>query len=135
MKKTITLKNALIITAILILGLVFGQIKVLAYDGIKLATGVIDPDDFNPGNFQDAFQDAKDITDVGGTIITVIRVIGIAVTVICLIIIGIKYMTGTIQEKADYKKSMIPYLIGVFIFFTLSQILPVIIDLVSDLSK
>ncbi len=135
MKKTRALKNALIITAILILGLVFGQIKVLAYDGIKLATGVIDPDDFNPGNFQDAFQDAKDITDVGGTIITVIRVIGIAVTVICLIIIGIKYMTGTIQEKADYKKSMIPYLIGVFIFFTLSQILPVIIDLVSDLSK
>ena len=135
MKKTRALKNALIIIAILILGLAFGQTKVLAYDGIKLATGVIDPDDFNPGNFQDAFQDAKDITDVGGTIITVIRVIGIAVTVICLIIIGIKYMTGTIQEKADYKKSMIPYLIGVFIFFTLSQILPVIIDLVSDLSK
>ena len=41
-------------------------------------------------------------------------------------------MTGTVQEKAEYKKTMIPYLIGVFIFFALSQILPLIIGLIAD---
>ena len=28
-------------------------------------------------------------------------------------------MTASVSERADYKKSMIPYLIGVFIFFAL----------------
>ena len=39
-------------------------------------------------------------------------------------------MTGTVEERADYKSSMRPYLIGVFIFFALSQLLSVIIDLI-----
>ena len=65
-------------------------------------------------------------------IIAVIRYIGVAVSIIVLLIIGIKYMTGTVQEKAEYKKTMIPYLIGVFIFFALSQILPLIIGLIAD---
>ena len=61
-----------------------------------------------------------------GTIIEVIRVIGIIVTVISLMLLGIKYMTGSVEEKADYKKTMIPYLIGVVIFFSLSTILTTI---------
>lgn len=48
-------------------------------------------------------------------------------------ILGIKYMTGSLEEKAEYKKSMIPYLIGVAIFFSLSTILTTIIDLVSNI--
>lgn len=117
------------------LTLIFFQTRALAYDGVRLASGIVNPDDYNPGNFQDAFTNAGKITNVGSTIITVIRVIGIIVTVICLMLIGIKYMMGSVEEKADYKKSMIPYLIGVFVFFSLSQILPVIINLVSGMNK
>ena len=133
MKKSKILKGMLIVTIILILILIWGQPKIYAYEEIQLASGVIDPNDFNPGNIQNAFNDAGAITNMGATIIGVIRVIGVIVTVVCLMLMGIKYMTGSVEEKADYKKSMIPYLIGVFIFFALSQIIPVIIDLASTI--
>ena len=47
-----------------------------------------------------------------GKILGVIRVIGIIVAVGMLMIIGIKYIFGGIENKAEYKKSIIPYLIG-----------------------
>ena len=70
--------------------------------------------------------DTQIITSKGATIVSVIQVIGVVVTVISLMVMGIKYMIGSIEEKADYKKTMIPYLIGVFIFFSLTQVLAVV---------
>ena len=32
-------------------------------------------------------------------------------------VIGIKYMMGSAEEKAEYKKTMIPYLIGAVLLF------------------
>lgn len=99
-------------------------------DSIKVASGVINTNNFKPNNIN--LNDVEAVVDKGGTIINVIRVIGIAVTCITLMLLGIKYMTGTVEEKADYKKTMIPYLIGVAIFFSLSTILTTIIDMVAD---
>ena len=98
-------------------------------DTVKVATGIIDPNDYKP----EEITGADSIISKGATIINVIRTIGIIVTVVSLMIMGIKYMTGSIGEKADYKKSMIPYLIGVFIFFSLSVILTTIIELVTSI--
>ena len=116
----------------LIVFFTFSKIPSLAYDeidnGIKIAS-VLNTNAFKPNNLSNV--DA--IVEKGGTIIEVIRVIGIIVTVISLMLLGIKYMTGSVEEKADYKKTMIPYLIGVVIFFSLSTILTTIIQLVADL--
>lgn len=90
--------------------------------GVK--TGIIDPGNFEPPDLTD--DDTKLITSKSATIVSVIQVIGIVVTVISLMVMGIKYMIGSIEEKADYKKTMIPYLIGVFIFFALTQVLAVV---------
>ena len=59
--------------------------------------------------------------------------IGMAVSVITLIILGIKYMVGSIEEKAEYKKSMIPYLIGVFFVFAISTIVSIIMQFSKEL--
>ncbi|MEI3401230.1 MAG: hypothetical protein V8R51_02250 [Clostridia bacterium] len=40
------------------------------------------------------------------------QTVGIVLSVVILIILGIKYMMGSAEEKAEYKKTMIPYLIG-----------------------
>ena len=45
-------------------------------------------------------------------------------------VIGIKYMTGSISERAEYKKTMIPYIVGALIFFALTQLLSLIIELI-----
>ena len=125
MKNKTLLKTLKIITILAII--------IFLFTPICLAGGTpttIDPDEWKPDNLQ--MHDYDEVVDVAVIIIAVIRYIGVAVSIIVLLIIGIKYMTGTVQEKAEYKKTMIPYLIGVFIFFALSQILPLIIGLIAD---
>ena len=85
----------------------------------------INPGDWEPGKGGDMQQ----ITDSAGIIVSVIRVVGIIVTVVVLMILGIKYMLGSLEERAEYKKSMKAYIIGVVMFFALSQLIPIIIDL------
>lgn len=43
---------------------------------------------------------------------TVLLVAATAVSVLIGIIIGIKYMIGSVEEKAEYKKLLVPYLAG-----------------------
>ncbi len=62
-----------------------------------------------------------------------IRIIGIFIAAGALMVIGIKYVTGSIEEKANYKKSMMPYIIGCVILFGASAIAPQIKDLFTDL--
>lgn len=97
-------------------------------DGIQLA--LIDPDDFEPDG---DLTEYDKVIQTGGIIVDVIRTIGLIVSVISILLLGLKYMTGTISEKAGYKKSMIPYLIGIMIFFSLSVILTTIIEVVSGI--
>lgn len=86
------------------------------------------PDDLNTG-------DVEALTSSATTIVSYIRYIGIIVTIVALIILGIKYMVGSIEERAEYKKSMKAFLIGVIVFFALSQLIAVIIDLSDSLGS
>lgn len=61
--------------------------------------------------------DTKGVTDLGNSIIKIIRYVGMFAAVIIIMVIGIKYMTGSAEEKAEYKKVLIPYLIGAVLLF------------------
>lgn len=60
------------------------------------------------------------------TIIGWLTGIGMAVSVIVLLVLGIKYMIGSAEEKAEYKKTMIPYLVGAVLVFAASAIAQVV---------
>ena len=62
----------------------------------------------------------SDMDNLGNKIITVISTIGTIISVIVLVVIGIKYMLGSAEEKAQYKKSLMPYTIGAVITFSAS---------------
>ena len=67
------------------------------------------------------------INSVGANIVSIITTIGIIVAVIVLLILGIKYMMGSASEKAEYKKTMIPYLVGAVFIFGASAIAKAVI--------
>lgn len=75
----------------------------------------------------------SEAVNFGNQIITVITTIGIVISVIVLIVIGIKYMIGSIEEKAEYKKSMKPYIAGAICVFMASTIASLIYNLVGNL--
>lgn len=69
------------------------------------------------------------IKSLGGKIIGVVRTVGVLVAVVILLILGIKYMMGSAEEKADYKKSMIPYIVGAILVFAASTIAGIVYDM------
>lgn len=103
---------------------------VLAVVMISVSSFAVAPGDFvasNPAN-------VDTIKTLGGQIIGVVRTVGVLVSVVILLILGIKYMMGSAEEKADYKKSMIPYIVGAVLIFGASAIAGIVYDMASSLT-
>ena len=69
------------------------------------------------------------IKDLGNNIIGILQAVGIVVSVVVVIVLGIKYMMGSVEEKAEYKKTMMPYLIGAALIFAASTVSMLVMNL------
>ena len=76
--------------------------------------------------------DTTKVTNIGGKIINIIQVVGIVVAIAVVLIIGIKYMTGSVEQKAEYKKVMIPYIIGAVLSVAGTSIVKVIFNTINS---
>ena len=81
------------------------------------------------------YEDEAGLTNVGQQIISIISTVAIVISVIVLLIIGIKYMMGSASEKAEYKKTMIPYLVGAVIIFGAGAIAQVVVNLATSITS
>lgn len=117
MKKT----NKIIIALCIILTIIMIGVTSFAA-GIK-------PSDFEGGTFNNT----TNVTNFGRQIVAVVRTVGVLIAVVILLILGIKYMIGSAEEKADYKKSMIPYLVGAVLIFAASAVTGIVYDMASAL--
>lgn len=61
-----------------------------------------------------------------GVFLTIFQVIGSITSVICIIVIGVRYMMGSVEEKAQYKKTLMPYLIGAVLIFATTNVLSIV---------
>ena len=57
------------------------------------------------------------ITGIGNKVIGFLQVGGSVLAVGVLVVLGIKYMMGSAEEKAEYKKTMVPYIVGAVLIF------------------
>ena len=81
---------------------------------------------YDPGNWEANEQTSDQMNEIVGTILGFVQVIGSAIAVIMIVVLGIKYMVGSAEEKAEYKKTMIPYLVGAICIFAASTIANVV---------
>jgi len=72
---------------------------------------------------------ADEVTKLGATIVTIMQTVGIVVAVVILLVLGIKYMIGSAEEKAEYKKTMIPYIVGAILIFASTTIVNVVYNM------
>ena len=122
MKKT----NKIIVALCIIVSILMLGVTCFAGDA-----GLVTPGDFEakpPTN-------VDDFKDLGGKILGVAQTVGVLVAVVILLVLGIKYMMGSAEEKADYKKSMIPYVIGAIIIFAAPTIANIIYQFADSLNK
>lgn len=57
-----------------------------------------------------------------GDVVGWIRTIAVIAGVILLTVLGVKYMLGSVEEKAEYKKSLMPLVIGIVVVMFSTQI-------------
>lgn len=89
---------------------------------------IIDTDKYAPGN--DAMDSPK-AAAIAGTVLNVVQVIGIILAVGCISIVGIQYMVGSVEQKAEYKKTMTAMIVGAILLVSTTTIVKVIYSTVT----
>ncbi len=117
-------KTLKMLTIILIIAMVFsvtiGTISMASSSDSAEVVGEL----FNGGS-----ADTSGIKGFGANVVDIITTIAIIVAVVVLLVLGIKYMMGSAAEKAEYKKTMIPYLIGAVLVFGAAAIAKAVITM------
>lgn len=89
------------------------------------------------GTLWEAFTGLDDVDDgikgVIEKILGIVRVIAVGIAIIMLIVIGVKYMTSSIDNKVHIKEQLPNYIIGAVILFASSGVLQLITILVADI--
>lgn len=116
MKKVIKIGIVLIL-----IGLMLNTISLA-----KIDTDLYKPTELTGNDYNEAFE-------LGATLVSGIQIIGVVIAIAGIIILGIKYMIGSVEQKAEYKKTLIPYLIGCIFIFAISQIISLIYSLASQI--
>ena len=119
MRKT-TFKIIMILTLAFIMPLLYGIIN------YNVQAADFDPNPYVAGIDNENSSGTEMISNIGKIIVGIFRGLGTVVSVAILVIIGMKYMLGSVEEKAEYKKSLPPYLIGAILVFGITTILPLI---------
>lgn len=75
----------------------------------------------------------NEFEDVGNTIFSIVQAVGSIASVAALMILGIKYMLGSVEEKAEYKKTFPIYLVGCILVFTICALGNLVYDWIQAL--
>lgn len=115
----------------ILLILIISFLAIFSNTAMAIDDPITNPDAYKPGDIGDG--DIDVVTSKAGIVFDVITTVGIVTAVITLLIIGIKYMIGSVEEKAEYKKTMIPYIIGIVMIGGISVILRLISNVVANI--
>lgn len=88
----------------------------------------------NPASIKGNTSGTSSIQKLGGRVVGLIQTVGSIAAVAVLVVLGVKYMMGSAEEKAEYKKTMIPYVIGAILIFAASNVAGFIYNWASTIS-
>jgi len=113
--------NKVLILLIVIFLMIFISSRVYAIDYTKLE------------EYKKPITEDQTVINKGKIIVSAFQAVGNIVSVGALIVIGIKYMMSSIEEKATMKESLIIYVIGAVLVFGISNISQVIYNWASKI--
>ena len=112
MKKSVKIISALLVAIMLI-------ITIAPYALATVDTGII-TDKKKKGKGR--AEGSEGVIAIAGNVVKWIRTLAAIAAVIIISILGIKYMIGSTEERAEYKKSFMPLIIGIVVVVAAAQI-------------
>lgn len=86
-------------------------------------------------NLKGDLNNTSEIETMGNKVIRIASTIGSILSVIVIVVLGIKYMLGSVEEKAVYKKTLLPFFIGAIFIFAASNIANIIYKVAININK
>ena len=96
----------LITTIIMIITLMFSIVNIVSASGGAASSAL---DTMKQGLQGGMTSGGTAVAGLGKSIVGIMQVVGVVVAVVVILVIGIKYLIGSAEERAEYKKTMIPY--------------------------
>ena len=113
MKKNVIIK---LISIIIIFLVIFSPISTVQASGITNLIG--SGDNFiSTGENQTTPINDTNMRDLSNDLYNILLVVGIVIASIIGMILGIQFMTGSVEQKAKVKDSLIPYVAGCVVIF------------------
>ncbi len=88
-------------------------------------SGNFDPNDYKPDSTTDV-KNGNELAKAGSKMMGALMSVASVLAVTTFSILGIKYMLGSVEEKAQYKKTLFPYLIGAIMVFGITTVIQII---------
>lgn len=82
--------------------------------------------DLIKGDWQDKSEASNKASGILTTIVVGVKIVAVAVAIIMLLTVAMKYMIASPGERADIKKSAVIYVVGAFILFGVTGIITLI---------
>ncbi len=120
MKNSKIIKLAIILLIIFVTLISFNAIVYARTSTYDVIDDVINND--GKGYKPNVLGDESKLKQKVGVILGVINIVGVVLSVLTLMIIGMRYMFGSIEEKAEYKKTAVTYLLGAFLVFSMTTL-------------
>ena len=125
-------RNRVFLIIILIFSILF--LSNVPVQAISFTEIIESADDFlGIGEGQEQISES-DLQTISDTIYSILLLIAIGATVIVGLIMGIKFITGSIEEQAKIKESIIPYIIGCVVVFAGFTIWKVLVNILQDVT-
>lgn len=121
MKKTVKVLTLLLI----VITLISFTTSVFAAQGTEITPSELE----GKINYGDS-SDTGDLMTKAGKVMGMIRNVAVIASVIIIMVLGVKYMLGSVEEKADYKKSFVPLIIGIILVVSATSIATFIIGII-----
>ena len=125
------MKGTMKIISVLLVVLMLAVVATPVLSNVYATDGVISSIDSKTGTDYSDIKGKEKIENTAGRIIKIIRYIAIVIAVVLIAVFGIKFMLGSAEEKAEYKKSFVPLIIGIVVVFASTYIAQIIFSIAS----
>ena len=109
------MKLKAVIILLIICSITFASTIVFAVDSFSEATSSAET--WLNGGKGESPIDQNDVAELSNTIWSAIMIIGTVLAVIIAMVLGIQFMLGSTEQKAEVKEKLIPFIVGCVILF------------------
>lgn len=114
-----------------IIKIIFIALTLILAFSINVKADTFNPESYNPGTVKKS--DAATLFSMGEKAMGTIRNIAVVVAVVTVAFIGLRYMLGSVDQKAEYKATLLPWLIGAILVVMITSILGIIENLATKI--